>query len=126
MSSEKGSHENIESDFDESKLYQINNMSLYETKGKLEWRKCAFECECKSTYDIEIHNVVTSIHDKKVNNIPEYNLLHDILNPPKRTKKLNSHYSPIIHGCMNTWNCKEKFKNFLILLNSGCSSTIAI
>ena len=32
VSAEKGAHENIESDFDENKLYQINIMSLEDTK----------------------------------------------------------------------------------------------
>ena len=45
---------------------------------------------------------MTRIYDNEVNNISECNLLHDIINPPKLTKNLNSHYSPIIHGCMNT------------------------
>ena len=31
------------------------------------------------------------IHDKKVNKIDEYNLLHDIRNPSKHTKNINSH-----------------------------------
>ena len=44
---------------------------------------------------------MTRIHNNEVNNITERNLLHDIINPPKRTKNLNSHYSPILHGCMN-------------------------
>ena len=42
------------------------------------------------------------IHDNKVKNIAECNLLHDIINNPKRAKNINSHYSPILHGCMNT------------------------
>ena len=36
LSAEKGEHENIESDFEESKLYQIDNMSLEDTKGNIE------------------------------------------------------------------------------------------
>ena len=32
VSAQKGAYENIESDFDNNKLYQINNMSLEETK----------------------------------------------------------------------------------------------
>ena len=32
VSAEKGAHENIESDFDENKLYYINNMSLEDIK----------------------------------------------------------------------------------------------
>ena len=42
------------------------------------------------------------IHDKEVNKISECNLLHDIINPPKRAKNLYSHYSPILNVCMNT------------------------
>ena len=59
-------------------------------------------------------------------NISEYNLLHDMINPPKRTKHLNIHYSPILHGCMNNGKGKVKFKNFRILLDSVCSSTIVM
>ena len=64
------------------------------------------------------------IHDKKVNKIAECNLLHDITNNTKRTKNLNKHYSPIIHGCMNTRKGKSKFLKYRILLVSGYSSTI--
>ena len=66
------------------------------------------------------------IHDKYVNNIAEWNLLHDIINPPKRTKILNIHYSTILHGFMNTKNFRKKFKNFGILFDSGCRSTIVM
>ena len=31
----------LESDYDEKKLYQVENMSLEETKEKLEWQKWA-------------------------------------------------------------------------------------
>ena len=67
---------------------------------------------------------MTRIHNKEVKNIAEFNLLHNIINPPKRAKILNRHYSPILHICMNTRKGKAKFKNFCILLDSGCSSTI--
>ena len=67
---------------------------------------------------------MTCIHENKVNKISEFNLLYDILNPYKRTKLLNSHYYPILHGCMNTQKGKAKFKYFWILLDSGCSSNI--
>ena len=69
---------------------------------------------------------MTRIYNNEVKNIAECNLLHDIINPPKRAKKSNSHYSPILHGCMNTRNGKAKFKIFRILLESGCSSTIVM
>ena len=55
---------------------------------------------------------MTCIHGKKVNKLAECNLLHDIINHPKRTENLNSHYYPIIQGCMNTKNGKAKFNNF--------------
>ena len=58
------------------------------------------------------------IHNNEVNNIAEYNLLHDIINPPKHANNLNINCSPIIYGCMNTIKGKEKFNNFSILLDS--------
>ena len=67
---------------------------------------------------------MTRIHNNEVKNIAECNLLHGIINIPKRTKKLNIHYSHILHGCMNTRKGKAKFKNFRILLYSGFSSMI--
>ena len=85
-----------------------------------------FEWNLENTYEIEIQNGMTCIHDKEVYNIAEWNSLHDILKPPKCTKKLNYHYSPILHGCMNKRKGKVKFKNFWILLDSGCSSTIVM
>ena len=69
---------------------------------------------------------MTRIHDNEVNNISECNLLHDILNPNKSNKNINIHYSPILHGCINTRKVKVKSKRFLILLDSGCSSAIVI
>ena len=66
------------------------------------------------------------IHDNEVNNIAEYNLLHDIINPPKCAKNINIHYSPILHRCMNTIKGGAEFKSFQILLDSGCSSTIVM
>ena len=64
------------------------------------------------------------IHENKVNNIAEFNLIHDIINTPKRTKNLNSHHSPILHGFMNTRNDKAKIENFRIILDIGFSSSI--
>ena len=37
-------------------LYQVDNMSLEETKEKLEWRKRAFEYKNKNSYGIENRN----------------------------------------------------------------------
>ena len=66
-------------------------MSIEETKEKIEWSKRAFEYKQKITYGIENQNDMISIHEKEVNKITEWNLLHDIINPPKRTKNLNIH-----------------------------------
>ena len=63
-------------------------------------------------------------HKNEVNNISECNLLQDILNPSRRTKHINNHYSPILYACMNTRKGRAKFKNFRILLDSGYRSTI--
>ena len=52
------------------------------------------------------------IHDNKVTNIAECNLLNDIMNPPKHTKNINRHYSPILRGCMNVRRGKAIFKIF--------------
>ena len=65
-------------------------------------------------------------HEKEVNKISKCNLLHDVFNPPKLTKHLNSHYYNILHGRMSTRKGIEKFNSFQILLDSGCSSTIVI
>ena len=69
---------------------------------------------------------MTRIHNNEVNNTAECNLIHDIINPPKCAIFLNSHYYPIIHGCMNTRKGKSKFKNFRVLLDSGCGSKIVM
>ena len=68
---------------------------------------------------------MTRIHNE-VKNIAECNLLHDIINPPKHAKKLNRHYYPILHRCMNNGKGKENFNFVHILLDSGCSSTIVM
>ena len=66
------------------------------------------------------------INGNKVNKISEFILLHDMINPSKRTKDINSHYYPILHVCVNTQKGKENFNNFRILLDSGCSFTIVM
>ena len=43
VSAVKESPESFESDFDDNKIYQIENMSLEDTKEKLKQCKCAFE-----------------------------------------------------------------------------------
>ena len=60
---------------------------------------------------IENLNEMKYIHDNEVKNTAECNLLHDIINTPKRAKILNIHYYPILHVCMNTRKGRAKFKN---------------
>ena len=64
------------------------------------------------------------IHANEVNNIAEYNSLHDIINLPKCAKYIKRHYSTILHGCMNTKKGRVNIKNSQILLDSGFSSPI--
>ena len=54
------------------------------------------------------------------------NVLSNLLNPTKHAISKIDNYSPILHGCMNTLSGREKFRNFRILLESGCSSTIVM
>ena len=56
----------------------------------------------------------------------KFNLLYDIINPPKQAKYLYNNYSPILHECMKTKKVRAKFNNFQILLDSRFSSTILI
>ena len=113
-----------ESDIDDNDLYHVDNMSLDDNRENTERRKHVFESKLENKYDIEIQIGMTCIHGNKVNKLVEWNLLHDIPNPPKTTKKLNSHYYPILHRCKNISKGRANFKNFRILLDSGCSSTI--
>ena len=69
-------------------------------------------------------NDMNRIHDKKLNNIAQCDLLHNIINPYKHAKSINNHYSSILHECMSTCRGVSNFKNFRILLDSGCISTI--
>ena len=75
---------------------------------------------------IEKLNDMIHIHEKEVNKKSGCNLLQGMINPPKRAKKLNNHYYPILHVCMNTTKGREKYKNFQILLDSGCIYTIVM
>ena len=69
---------------------------------------------------------MTRIHNYEVKNIAKCNLIHDIINPPKRDNQLSSHYSDILHGCIHTRRGKAKFKIFRIIFDSGYSPTIVI
>ena len=69
---------------------------------------------------------MTCIQDKEVNKIAECNIIYDMINPPKRAKNMNSNYSPILHGFMNTRHGREKFRKFRIILDSGYSSKIVM
>ena len=126
LRAEREEPEFLDSDYDAKNLYQVDKISLEDTKKKLDWRKRAFEYEQNNSYGIENQNDMTRIHNNEVKNIYECNLLHDIINHTKHAKILNNHYSPILHVCMNTRKVKEKFNKFRILLDSGCSSTIVM
>ena len=67
---------------------------------------------------------MTCIHENEVNNIAEYNSLHDIFNTYKCTKTFNSHHYIILQEWINTWKGRAKFENFWILFGSGYSSNI--
>ena len=43
VSAARKAWECLDSDCDDNNIYQVDKMSLKETKNKLEWRKCAFE-----------------------------------------------------------------------------------
>ena len=77
LSAVKEAPEFLESGYDENEVYPFENMRLEDTKEKLEWRKREFECKQKSKYRVENKNYVMRMHDKEVNKIYEYNLLHD-------------------------------------------------
>ena len=51
-------------------------------------------------------------HDKDVNDTSKYNLLNYIPNPSKHTKNTRTHYSLILHGCMNTRRGRAKYRTF--------------
>ena len=69
---------------------------------------------------------MTRIQNNEVKNVAGCNLIYDITNFPKRAKSKNSHYSPILHECINTIKGKANIKTLLILLESVCSSTIVM
>ena len=76
----------LDFDYNANGLYQVDKMSLEETKEILDWSKHAFEYEKKNSYGIENQNDIMRIHNNEVKNIYECNLLHDIINLPKRAK----------------------------------------
>ena len=80
MKNEK--HENIDDEVDEDDLYELDKLRLDENKRF----KCEFKIELKNINDIKILNSMNSINDNEVNNIDEYNLLHNTLNTYKHTK----------------------------------------
>ena len=41
-------------------------------------------------------------HDNGINDIAEWNLLNDILNPSRNGKRKNYYYYPIVHVCIHT------------------------
>ena len=53
-----------DSDCDENYLYQVEKISLEDTKEKLKWRKSVFEWKQKNSYGIEKLDEVIHIHYK--------------------------------------------------------------
>ena len=62
LSAEAESYYNIDSEINESDIYDIDNMSLDEKKEKTKWHKRVFESELENTYETKIHNCMTCIH----------------------------------------------------------------
>ena len=85
-----------------------------------------FGSELENVYDKKISNNMNRINDKYINNIAEFNLLHNVIDYYKCTKNINTHYSFTIHGCMDTRMGEEKHKKLYILLDIGCSYTIVM
>ena len=55
---------------------------------------------------------MTCINRNKLNELYDYTLVQDKLNPPKRTNNIIIHYSPILQGCMNTKRVKLNLRTF--------------
>ena len=98
-------HENIDDEFDEYYIYKMDKLSLDENI----WCDSVFEGKLEIINDMKILNSMNHTHNNKVNNIAKCHLLHDILNPSKQTKNINSHYYSILHVCMNYSNVRVKF-----------------
>ena len=64
LSTTKEAPEVLDPDCAENDLYQVDKMSLEETKEKHELHKRAFECELKNSYGIENWDELIHIHDK--------------------------------------------------------------
>ena len=71
-------------------------------------------------------NIKDCVHDNNVNNIAECNLLHDMLNPSKFSKTINSHYSPKLHRYINTCRGEATFNICRILLDIVCGSMLVV
>ena len=68
----------------ETEMYELDKLSHGDSQK--EWHKCAFEIKLENIYVMKSWNDMNRINDNKVNNMVEFNLLHDILNPSKHTK----------------------------------------
>ena len=56
-----------------------------------------------------------NIHDNDINNIDEFNLLHDRVSTSKSNKNTNAHYSHIINGCTNTCRSRKQYINPILV-----------
>ena len=66
-----GAPEFLDSNYNANNLYQVDKMSLEETKEIIDWNKRAFEYKKKHLYGIENRNDMTRMHNNEVNNIAE-------------------------------------------------------
>ena len=68
-------HNNNNSEINKEDMY-----GLILDDSHTEWLKYAFKRKLEDIYDMKILNDMNYIHDNKVNDIYEWNLLHGILN----------------------------------------------
>ena len=94
-------------------MYELDKFSLGDCHK--EWLTYELGKELKNIHDMNILNDMNFAYDNKVNNIYEWNLLHNIINPYKCTKYINIYHSPILCGCVNTRGGREEYKNSNII-----------
>ena len=68
-------------EIDEEDRYELIKIIL--DVSHREWTKSVLDIKLKNVYNMNIFKDTNHIHDSKVNNLSECNLLHDILNPTK-------------------------------------------
>ena len=84
--------------------YGIDHLKIGEAKHDSDYSKLLLAQRKIGHMENKINNNKSLTHD--------CNVLSNILNPIKRTKSKNSHYSPILQGCMSTHSGRAKFRFF--------------